>query len=82
MAAGVRSHRAARGWSQRTLAQRLGWSQATLSAVENGERRIDVSELFLFAKMFEIPVVALFREAPMPIRTALVGPALVDRLGL
>jgi transcriptional regulator with XRE-family HTH domain len=41
--------RTAAGLSQVTLAERLGRPQSFVSKVENGERRLDVVELFEFA---------------------------------
>lgn len=73
VAAGIRSHRGARGWSQGALAERVGLHQATVSTIEKGERGIDVNDLFLFAEAFGIPVVALFREAPKSMRQKIFG---------
>jgi transcriptional regulator with XRE-family HTH domain len=41
--------RTAAGLSQVTLAERLGRPQSFVSKVENGERRLDIVELFEFA---------------------------------
>lgn len=82
VAAGIRSHRAARNWSQAVLAQRVGWNQATISNAETRDRGIEVNDLFLFAEAFDIPVIDLFREATPAMRRRLLGPRLAERLEL
>lgn len=71
VAAGIRSQRAHRLWTQRTLARRLGWSQATLSAAELGKKGFGIEELFQLAEAFDITVATLFRDAPESIRRRL-----------
>jgi transcriptional regulator with XRE-family HTH domain len=41
----VRARRIARNWTQSELAERLGWSQASVSAVERGWTRVTPERL-------------------------------------
>lgn len=70
----MRVQRAARRWSQRELAEHLGWNPASVSQAEAGKRGFDVDDLFNLAKVFGIPVAELFRDASEDIRQQLTGP--------
>lgn len=51
--------RAARGWSTRKLAERLGVSAATVNAIEHGKTGVSVDRLNELAQIFEVSVAAL-----------------------
>ncbi len=63
--------RIAKGWSQTDLAMSLRalgagdlkWSQATVSQIETGKRKLLVEELEALATVFEVKVVALLNGA-------------------
>lgn len=42
------------GMRQAEVAKRLGHSQTWIARVESGDRRVDVCEFILFAKLFEV----------------------------
>lgn len=46
LVARLRDRREHLGWTQADLAQRLGWPQQRVSAVEAGARRLDVMEFW------------------------------------
>jgi len=54
ISANVRAERARRGWRQKDLADRLGWSTDTLSNLETGQRRVTADDLPLLCAAFEI----------------------------
>jgi transcriptional regulator with XRE-family HTH domain len=47
---------------QTEVAERLGRSQTWVSRIEAGERRIDVVELYLLARLFELDPRELLRQ--------------------
>jgi transcriptional regulator with XRE-family HTH domain len=49
IAANVRGERARRRWTQGVLAERLGWSRATVSDLEAGRRKVAADDLALCA---------------------------------
>ncbi|MGH3903854.1 MAG: helix-turn-helix domain-containing protein [Pseudonocardiaceae bacterium] len=57
----VRLFRVARGWTQQELANRAGWSQSTLSRIEEGKTRAahDMDVLAALAQALDIPRAAL-----------------------
>lgn len=52
--AAVRAERARRGWSQRGLAERLGWPVSRVSDLEAGRRRPRIDDLPLFCRVFDV----------------------------
>jgi transcriptional regulator with XRE-family HTH domain len=59
----IRAERARRGWKQRELAERMGWSIGMVSDTESGQRRIGISDLPKLCRAFEIPLAELIRGA-------------------
>ncbi len=60
--AALRDRREALGLRQADLAQRLGETQATVSRVENGERRLDVIELRAWLRALKVGFVPFLRQ--------------------
>lgn len=58
----LRDRREALGLRQADLAERLGESQATVSRVENGERRLDVIELRTWLRALQVGFVPFLRK--------------------
>lgn len=56
----VRARRAARGWSQADLAQRLGISRQSVIAIENGRHDPSLALAFRLAEVFEAPIEQIF----------------------
>lgn len=59
IARNVAAERARRRWKQAELGQRLGWSTASVSAVETGTRRLAIDDLPLLCRVFQIPLAQL-----------------------
>jgi transcriptional regulator with XRE-family HTH domain len=59
VARNVRAERARRGWKQEQLADRLGWSRATVGNLESGVRRVQVDDLIPLCQAFEVPLIKL-----------------------
>lgn len=59
----MRAERARRRWTQQELADRLGWSQAKVSAVEVGQRTITLDALIELCRVFEVPLAKLLEGA-------------------
>lgn len=57
--------RSARGWSQPQVAQQLGVDSETISRLERGHV-VRLDRLYDLAVLYEIPVSALFHDAPGP----------------
>ena len=60
--AALRDRREALGLRQADLAERLGETQATVSRVENGERRLDVIELRAWLRALRVGFVPFLRQ--------------------
>jgi transcriptional regulator with XRE-family HTH domain len=63
VAVNIRAERARRRWRQKDLAERLGWSQATVSEVEAGKRAVNVGDLPLLCQAMGITLSDLFKGA-------------------
>jgi transcriptional regulator with XRE-family HTH domain len=63
VARNVRGERARRGWRQRDLAERMGWSIGMVSDTESGKRRIGISDMPKFCRALEVPLIELLRGA-------------------
>lgn len=58
----VREEREGRGWSQRTLAEKSGVPQPTISRMEAGVRKLDLVALERIARAFGVPPLRLLRH--------------------
>jgi putative transcriptional regulator len=54
--------RAERDWSQGELAERLGVSRQSINAVETGKYDPSLPLAFRIARLFELPIEAIFQE--------------------
>lgn len=63
IARNVRGERARRGWRQDDLAERLGWSRASVGALETGTRRVTADHLPALCKALGVPFADLIRGA-------------------
>jgi transcriptional regulator with XRE-family HTH domain len=57
------------GLTQRELAARLNVAYTTVARVEQGQRRVDVLELMLWAKAIEVPAGTLFKRVERRVGT-------------
>lgn len=62
----LRQARLDAGLSQRQAAAKLGRLQAFISKVETGERRVDVVELEVFARLYGKPMTYFFPKVRAP----------------
>lgn len=60
----VRALRAARGWSQTVLAERLGVSRQTVHAIEAEKYDPSLPLAFRIARLFDLPIEEVFRDEP------------------
>jgi putative transcriptional regulator len=58
----LRELRAARGWSQAELAQRLGVSRQTINAIETGKYDPSLPLAFQIARLFGRAIEDIFQE--------------------
>ena len=63
VARNIRAERARRRWTQEVLAQRLGWSRPTVSAVEAGQRRVGVADLPALCRALNVQLPVLLMGA-------------------
>jgi transcriptional regulator with XRE-family HTH domain len=61
--ANVRAERARRGWRQRDLAERTGWSTDTISDIEGGRRRVGIDDLPILCAAFGVTFARLLDGA-------------------
>ncbi len=54
--------RAERGWSQGDLAEKLAVSRQTVNALENGRYDPSLPLAFAIARLFTLPIEAIFEE--------------------
>ncbi|GAA0543539.1 putative transcriptional regulator [Rhizomicrobium palustre] len=59
----LRVLRAERDWSQAELAQKLGVARQSINAVETGKFDPSLTLAFRIAKLFEMPVEAIFENS-------------------
>lgn len=64
IAANVRAERARRRWTQEDLAQRLGWSRATVGDLESGRRKVAADDLPQLCGAFGVDLAELVRGGP------------------
>ena len=58
----LRTLRADKNWSQADLAERLGVSRQSVNAIETGKFDPSLPLAFKLAKLFSMPIEALFSE--------------------
>ena len=58
----LRTLRAAKGWSQADLAEELGVSRQSVNAIETGRFDPSLPLAFKLAKLFQLPIEAIFSE--------------------
>ena len=58
----VRELRAAQGWSQTELGERLGVSRQTVNAIENGRYDPSLPLAFAIARTFELAIEQIFSD--------------------
>jgi len=63
VAANVRAERARHQWRQRDLAERLGVTQSTVSAIESGQREVGVGQLPALCRALKVPFSVLLTGA-------------------
>jgi DNA-binding XRE family transcriptional regulator len=63
VAANVRAERGRRRWTQDQLADHLGWSRPTVSAVEAGRRKLLIAELPQLCRVFDVSLARLLLGA-------------------
>lgn len=56
--------RAERNWSQADLAQRLDVSRQSVNAIETGKYDPSLPLAFRIARLFEMPIEAIFQDEP------------------
>ena len=64
MSTRVRDLRLERAWSQAELGERLAVSRQAINAIENGKHDPSLSLAFRIARLFELPVEAIFEQPP------------------
>lgn len=59
----LRELRAAKGWSQSDLAEKLAVSRQTVNAIETGRYDPSLPLAFKLARLFKLPIESLFDDA-------------------
>jgi transcriptional regulator with XRE-family HTH domain len=70
VARGVKRLRRLRGWSQETLAERVGNTEKHISQVERGKVNVGIDILASIASELEVDVAELFRDRSDTARTS------------
>jgi transcriptional regulator with XRE-family HTH domain len=73
MAAQIRAEMGAARMTVRTLAQKSGIPERTLSRLVSGERTIDVAQLDMICKALTLPMIDLFMRAEERLRREAEG---------
>jgi putative transcriptional regulator len=60
----LRDLRAAKGWSQGELAERLGVSRQTVNAIETGKYDPSLPLAFRIARLFTLRIEQVFEDTP------------------
>ena len=60
----IRQLRGERGWSQAVMADRLGVSRQSINAIETGRYDPSLPLAFRIARLFGVPIEAVFDEPP------------------
>ena len=71
LARSLRAERARRGWTQGELAEYLGWTRATVSAVESGRRRLAVDDVPAICSVFQLGLADMLDGLDDDLRRAL-----------
>ena len=58
----VKAHRLKRGWTQTDLANKVGLSRTSVTNIEIGRQRILLSDLFDFARAFDVSPKSIFNS--------------------
>jgi ribosome-binding protein aMBF1 (putative translation factor) len=75
----VRAIRTSRGWRPLDLAIAAGWSQASVLAVEAGQKRLTVRDAAVVCRVLQVPLSALLEGAEAEVRAlGLTGGATSD----
>lgn len=65
----LNSHLRKRGWTQKDLADRMGWSEAHTSRIVNRTRQLTVDGCARFAQLLRVPLTEVYEVAGQPIPT-------------
>lgn len=60
---------AKRGWTQKQLADQMGWSEAHTSRIVNRDRKVTVDGAARFSQLFRVPLTDVYEIAGHPIPT-------------
>ena len=58
----IRQLRGERGWSQAVMAEKLGVSRQSINAIETGRYDPSLPLAFSIARLFEVPIEAVFDD--------------------
>jgi putative transcriptional regulator len=58
----IRQLRGERGWSQAVMAEKLGVSRQSVNAIETGRYDPSLPLAFSIARLFEVPIEAVFDD--------------------
>ena len=59
----MRRERSSRKWRQADLAQRLSWPLSRVTRMEGGLQRVQVTDVRDLCRVFDIPFIALLKDA-------------------
>ena len=60
----IKQLRGVRGWSQAVMADRLGVSRQSINAIETGRYDPSLPLAFRIARLFGVPIEAIFEDEP------------------